>query len=372
MKGQGPGDVLGQRALNRALLERQLLLRRERRPAAETVEHLGGTQAQEPRDPYVGLWTRLEGFDPHELGRLISDRQAVRCPLMRTTLHLVTARDCLTLGPLLRPVLERGFWTGSPFGRKLNGVDVEAVLVTGRALLEEQPRTTAQLRTLLGERWPDYDANSLAYAVHHLVPVVQVPPRGVWGEKGRPTWATTESWLGRPLDPDPSIDDLVMRYLTAFGPASVMDVQAWSGLTRLREVTDRLRPRLRTFRNENGKELFDLPDAPRPHPDTPAPVRFLPQYDNLVLSHADRTRLSAGPADRWPTDDLHWSPLLVDGLVRGAWRMTRDGKAAILSVQPLGPLSGQDRTAVAEEGDRLLTFLAADADRRDVRVGAAG
>jgi hypothetical protein len=366
---QGSGNLLGQRALNRALLQRQLLLCRERRSAAETVEHLVGMQAQEPRDPYVGLWTRLEGFDPHELGRLIADRQAVRSPLMRTTLHLVTARDSLTLGPLLRPVLERGFWTGSPFGRKIEGVDVEAVLAAGRALLDEQPRTTAQLRELLGERWPEYDASSLAYAVRHLVPVVQIPPRGVWGEKGLPTWSATESWLGRPLDPDPSIDDLVMRYLAAFGPAGVMDVQAWSGLTRLREVTDRLRPRLRSFRNGNGKELFDLPDAPRPDPDTPAPVRFLPQYDNVFLSHADRAHIAAAAAGGWPTDDLHWSPLLVDGFVRGAWRLTPDRRAATLFVQPLGPLSGQDHTAVAEEGDRLLAFLAADAASREVQMG---
>jgi hypothetical protein len=367
--GGGSTDVLGQRALNRALLARQLLLRRERRSAAETVEHLVGMQAQEPRDPYVGLWTRLEGFDPHELGRLIADRHAVRSPLMRATVHLVTARDCLTLGPLLRPVLERGFWTGSPFGRQLRGVDVDAVLAAGRALLDEQPRTTAQLRKLLGERWPDHDASSLAYAVHHLAPVVQIPPRGVWGKKGLPTWATTECWLGHSPDPDPSPDQMVLRYLAAFGPAGVMDIQAWSGLTRLREVTDRLRPRLRSFRNEAGRELFDLPDAPRPAPDTPAPVRFLPQYDNVVLSHADRSRISAGAAAQWPTDDLHWSPLLVDGLVRGAWRLTRERKVATLTVRPLGPLSGQDH-AVAEEGGRLLDFLAADADRRDLRMAA--
>ena len=136
MSGGTSNQVLGRRARNRALLERQLLLRRARRPAAEVVEHLVGMQAQEPRDPYVGLWTRLEGFDPYELGDLVAGRQAVRSPLMRTTLHLVTARDCLTLAPLLRPVLERNFWTGSPFGRKVKGVDLDAVLAAGRTLLD--------------------------------------------------------------------------------------------------------------------------------------------------------------------------------------------------------------------------------------------
>jgi hypothetical protein len=368
MSGQTSPPVLGRRALNRALLERQLLLRRERRPAAEVVEHLVGMQAQEPRDPYVGLWTRLEGFDPGELGGLVSGRRVVRSPLMRTTIHLVSARDCLTLAPLLRPVLERNYWTGSPFGRKVKGVDLDAVLAAGRALLDEQPRTNAQLRAFMAERWPDYDPTSLAYAVHHLVPVVQVPPRGVWGQKGLPTWVTTERWLGRPVESAPSIDQVVLRYLAAFGPAGTMDVQAWSGLTRLREVTDRLRPRLRSFRNQAGKELFDLPDAPRPDPDIPAPVRFLPQYDNVALSHADRSHISAGAAGKWPTDDLHWSALLVDGFVAGVWRLARDGKATILTVRLLGPLTGQDQTEVAEEGERLLAFLAPDADPGELRL----
>ena len=368
MTGRPSGNVLSQRALNRALLERQLLLRREGRSAAATVEHLVALQAQNPRDPYVALWTRLEDFDPHELGRLLAERQVVRTPLLRTTLHLVGAGDCLAMTPLLRPVLERGFWTGSPFGRKLKGADIDAVLAAGLALLDERPRTTAQLRQLLGERWPGYDASSLAYAVHYLVPLVQIPPRGVWGAKGLPTWATTEQWLGRPFDPAPSIDRLVLRYLAAFGPATVMDVQAWSGLTRLREVAERLRPGLRCFRDEAGRELLDLPQAPRPDPETPAPPRFLPEYDNVVLGHADRSRIAAGAAERWPTDDLHWSPLLVDGFLRGVWRLTRDRTAATLVVRPLERLSGQAQAAVAGEGARLLALLAADADDRRVQL----
>jgi Winged helix DNA-binding domain len=368
MSGQTSPPVLGRRALNRALLERQLLLRRVRRPAAEVVEHLVGMQAQEPRDPYVGLWTRLAGFDPGELGDLVSGRQVVRSPLMRTTIHLVSARDCLTLAPLLRPVLERNYWTGSPFGRKVKGVDLDALLAAGRALLDERPRTNAQLRAFMAERWPDYDPTSLAYAVHHLVPVVQVPPRGVWGQKGLPTWATTERWLGRPVEAAPSIDQVVLRYLAAFGPAGTMDVQAWSGLTRLREVTDRLRLQLRTFRNEAGRELFDLPDAPRPDPDTPAPVRFLPQYDNVALSHADRSHISGDAAGRWPTDDLHWSALLVDGFVAGVWRLARDRRAATLTVRLFERFPGQDQTEVAEEAERLLAFLAPDAEPGEVRL----
>jgi hypothetical protein len=368
MSGTGTGDVLSRRRLNRALLGRQLLLGRERRPVAETVERLVAMQAQNPRDPYVALWTRLQDFDPHELGRMVAEREAVRIPLLRTTLHLVTARDCLTMAPLLRPVLERGFWTGSPFGRKVKGIDIDAVLAAGRELLDERPRTTAQLRALLGERWPGYDASSLAYAVHHLVPVVQVPPRGVWGGKGLPTWATAERWLGRPLDPAPSIDRLVLRYLAAFGPATVMDVQAWSGLTRLREVAERLRPRLRSFRDPDGRELLDLPDAPLPDPDTPAPPRFLPEYDNIVLGHADRSRIAPGDALwKWEFPDPAFrSPLLIDGFVQAAWHLKQDRGSATLIVEPLNPLP--DPAAVEEEATRLLEFLAPEAARREVRL----
>jgi hypothetical protein len=360
--------VLSRRQLNRALLGRQLLLGRERRPVAGTVEHLVAMQAQNPRDPYVALWTRLQEFDPHELGRMVAEREVVRSPLLRTTLHLVTARDCLTMTPLLRPVLERGFWTGSPFGRKVKGIDIDAVLAAGRELLDERPRTTAQLRALLGERWPGYDPSSLAYAVHHLVPVVQVPPRGVWGGKGLPTWATVERWLGRPLDPAPSIDRLVLRYLAAFGPATVMDVQAWSGLTRLREVAERLRPRLRSFRDPDGKELLDLPDAPLPDPDTPAPPRFLPEYDNVVLGHADRTRIVGGDAIwKWEFPDPAFrSPLLIDGFVQAAWHLEQDRGSATVIVEPLAPLP--DPAAVEEEATRLLEFLAPEAGRRTIEI----
>jgi hypothetical protein len=370
MSRPASSPVLERRARNRALLERQLLLRRVRRSALDVVEHLVGVQAQEPRDPYVGLWARLEDFEPGELSGLLGERTVVRSPLMRTTIHLVSGRDCLTLAPLVRPVLERNFWTGSPFGRKVKGVDLDAVLAGGRELLEERPRTHAELRAFMAERWPGYDPASLAYAVHNLVPVVQVPPRGVWGQKGLPTWATTETWLSRPVEESPSIDRVVLRYLAAFGPASTMDVQAWSGLTRLREVTDRLRPQLMTFRNEAGKELFDLPDAPRPDPDTPAPVRFLPQYDNLALSHADRSHITAGAAAAsWPTDGLHWSALLVDGFVAGAWRLSRDGKAATLTVRLFKSLSPRDQDAVAKEADGLVAFLAGGAEAREIHMG---
>ncbi len=325
------------------------------RPAAEVVEHLVGLQAQEPKDPYVALWTRIDGFRAEELEGLISGRDAVRMTLMRGTIHLVTARDALRLRPAIQAVTERVFWSGSPFGRRLGDADPEEILAAGRELLEAEPRTRAQVRTLLGERWPDRDAEAMAHAVSYLLPLVQVPPRGLWSRSGRATLTTVDAWLGRPLDGDLSPDRAVLRYLGAFGPASTKDVAAWSGLTGVREIMERLRGGLRAFRDEKGVELFDVPDAPLPDPDTPAPVRFLPEYDNVFLGHADRSRIG-DPADR-PLlgfgDGRFFKLVLIGGFLRAVWRL-EDGD---LVVKPARKLSKKHASAVEAEGRRLVAFL---------------
>jgi Winged helix DNA-binding domain len=359
------GTVLSQRALNRALLERQHLLRRRKASAAEEIEHLVGMQAQVPNSPYVGLWTRLERFQPSELADLINTRRAVRLGLMRNTIHLVTARDSLEQRPHFQSLFERG-WQTSSFGRNLVGIDMSAVIAEATVLMKEKPRTFAELGKLLQRRWPDRDASSLAYAIRYLVPIVQVPPRGIWGKSAQPTWTSTDIWLGQPLAPKPSIDKLVARYLTAFGPAAVADVSAWSGLTGLRDVVERLRPRLRTFRDERGRELFDVPDAPLPDPDTQAPPRFLPEYDNLLIGHHDRTRV----IDHAYRYVIFAGTLLVDGFVHATWSIKRERDAATLTIEPLRRLAKVDRVAVTDEGERLLNFAAGDVARRDIRITA--
>jgi hypothetical protein len=364
----GPTPVLGERALNRALLARQLLLKRTKTSAAKAIERLVGMQAQVPSSPYIALWSRLEDFRHDELSRLISSRRAVRMSLMRCTIHLVTDRDCLALRPVLQPVLERGLYVGSPFGRQIKGIDIKALLDKGRAALEEKPMTTAELRKLLNQRWPEYDADSLAYAVHYLVPMVQIPPRGLWAGRGLPTFTTCEAWLGKPFEAGPSPDAMVMRYLASFGPATVADIQAWSGLVRVREVTERLRPRLRTFRDEKGRELFDVPRGFLPDPGIEVPPRFLPEYDNALLAHDDRSRILPHGNRKL----IGRPTVLVDGFAVGFWKLKREGGAATLVVQPLKRISRKDTVAVAAEGAALLDFLAADANRKDVRFVSGG
>lgn len=363
--------LLSQRSLNRALLARQLLLRREDRPVRETIEHLVGMQAQSPSNPYLALWSRLQGFEAEALSRLMAEREVVRATLMRATIHLVTSRDYLALRPVMRAVPAQTF-RSSHFARNVDGVDLDAVVAFGRELLEEQHRTLGEIAPLLAERWPGYDPGSLSQAVGFLASLVHVPPRGLWRTSGKARLTPAEAWLGRPLDQGQTADEIVMRYLAAFGPATTSDVRTWSRLTGLRDVFERLRPRLRTFRDERGRELFDLPDAPLPDPETPAPPRFLPEYDNLLLAHDDRGRITGDhgglPMPAGAGSD--YGSVLVDGFLTGMWRITRERGRATLAIQPADSWTQAERTAVAEEGARLLAFVCGDASDQDVRFAS--
>ncbi|MBW8794284.1 MAG: AlkZ family DNA glycosylase [Streptomyces sp.] len=385
MTNQPSGPVLGTRALNRATLDRQLLLRRSTRSAKEAVAHLVGLQAQNVKPPYYALAARLDGFAPEQLSELMAAREVVRIVTLRSTIHTHTAADALTLRPLVQPARSREL---TAFRKGLAGVDLDRLAALARGLVEAEPRTMPGLREALSAEWPDADPQSLAVAARCTLPLVQVTPRGLWGRSGQVALTTAEHWLGRPAEP-PSTPDTtaaaaataappvvpaavatdaaVLRYLAAFGPASVRDMQTWAGLTRLREAFERLRPRLLTFRDETGTELFDLPDAPRPDPGTPAPPRFLPEFDNLLLSHADRTRV-VPPEHRgraWRGNQAHRT-LLVDGFLAGVWKLAEDA----LVIEVFGPQAGgaAERAAIMEEGERMLATLH-PGEHHDIRFG---
>ncbi|MEV1068608.1 winged helix DNA-binding domain-containing protein [Streptomyces sp. NPDC050263] len=354
--------VLGARALNRATLDRQLLLRPSALSAEAAVEHLLGLQAQNVKPPYYALAARLDGFVPETLSTSMAERSVVRIVTMRSTIHTHTAADCLTLRPLVQPARDREL---TYFRKGLVGVDLDRLAALARDLVEDGPRTMKQLREALSAEWPEADPQSLAVAARCRLPLVQVTPRGLWGRSGQVALTTAEHWLGRPTEPAPTADSVVLRYLAAFGPASVKDMQTWAGLTRLREAFERLRPRLLTFRDERGVELFDLPDAPRPDPETPAPPRFLPEFDNLLLSHADRTRVV--PPEYWGRSwqgNQAYCTFLVDGLLAGVWRLEPDA----LVVEPFGDLTGVQRADVMAEGERMLAVMHPQ-QSHDIRFG---
>ncbi|MFE2457419.1 winged helix DNA-binding domain-containing protein [Streptomyces sp. NPDC059402] len=361
-KATTTAPVLGIRDLNRAILARQLLLRRAAMSAEATVGHLVGLQAQNVKPPYYALAARLEGFAPEDLSAPMADRRVARLVTMRSTIHTHTAEDCLTLRPLVQAARERELHA---FRHGLTGVDLDRLAVLARELVEAEPHTMGRLREALLAEWPAADPQALAVAARCRLPLVQVTPRGLWGRSGQVALTTAEHWLGRPARPAPAPDDTVLRYLAAFGPASVKDMQTWAGLTRLRDAFERLRPRLASFRDPNGTELFDLPDAPRPDPDTPAPPRFLPEFDNLLLSHADRTRL-VPPVHKGRTwrKNQAYRVLLVDGFVAGLWKLEEDA----LVVEPFDTLTGEQRDEVVEEGGRMLATLHGDI-AYDIRFG---
>ncbi|MDQ0793120.1 winged helix DNA-binding domain-containing protein [Streptomyces sp. B1I3] len=358
---------LSTRALNRATLARQLLLSRTTASVSDTVGHLLGLQAQNTRPPYFQLLARLEGFDPVQLSSLMESREVVRIVTLRSTIHTHTAEDALTLRPLVQPARLREL---NMFRHGLTGVDLDRLASRARELVEERPRTMRELRQELAVHWPDADARSLSVAARCLLPLVQVTPRGLWGRSGQVALTTAEHWLGCPPRPAASPDATVLRYLGAFGPASVKDMQVWAGLTRMREVFERLRPELVTFRDENGTELFDLPDAPRPDPDTPAPPRFLPEFDNVLLGHADRTRVIP-PAykGRNGVGNQSYGSVLADGFLAALWRLDETAAEATVTVQALGELGPAAREEITQEAVGMLTVMS-PAPAYDVRFAS--
>jgi Winged helix DNA-binding domain len=360
-------DILTREALNRATLARQMLLAREKTTVLRAVERLAGLQAQLARPPFIGLWSRIEGFRAVDLARAVHDRKVVRATLMRGTLHLMTTKDFLDLRPALQPMLTEGMQ--AVLKDRAPGLDLDRVIATARASLDEKPRTFEDLRAVLGLAWPRLDVRALGYAVRTHLPLVQVPADTEWGWPGAATFAVAESWIGRKMGKGGGARALVLRYLGAFGPASVRDAQTWSGMRSLAEAFAELRPKLSVFHDEKGRELFDLPKAPRPPAGTAAPVRFLPDYDNLLLAYADRTRVVADAhRPRLATRNLQvLAAFLVDGFVAGTWKIERARSSAALVVTAFEPLSRKAKADLAAEGTALLRFAESDARTAEVR-----
>lgn len=354
------------RALNRATLARQILLEREKTPVVSALERLAGLQAQWPKPPFVGLWTRIADFRREDLAAALADRSAVRATMMRGTIHLVSSADYLAFRPALAPVLESGM--ESILRQRGQELDVDALVASARALYAEGPRTFEEVRDHLLAGNPEADERAMGFAVRMRLPLVQVPDDSPWSFPPIPRFAVAESWLGKPIPGDGDLEELVRRYLAALGPASVADAQTWSGLKGLRSVFEALRPELVTFRDERRRELFDLPDAPRPAEDTPAPVRFLPEYDNLLLAHDDRRRVVADEHKKkvFLPGLRVAATFLIDGVTAGAWKAERKRKAARLLLEPFGELGKKDRAQVEEEGEKLLRFLEPDAESFEI------
>ena len=368
---------LSLRTLGRTLLARQRLLARTEAPLLDVVSELVGLQAQVPRDPYLALWSRVAGFAPAALEERYLDRSVVRIVGMRSTIHLLTADDALALRGLFQPVLDQEMARHGEHKASLAELDLAPISAFATAQLTE-PHSVAQLRAALAERFPEHDPAALALACRNTVPLVQVPPRGLWSRSGQVAYVTAEHWLGRPVAAAPSLEAALRRYLAAFGPATVADMTTWSRLTGLREIVEAMRPRLRTYVDEDGRELFDVPEGAVVEPDTPAPVRFLPEYDNVLLSHADRRRVIPVPRPRPSAEDERGvGSVLVDGQVQATWRLAQPkgtrpkGAPATITIRHRPRLPKRDQAAVLAEAQRALPILTQGAPDAEVVLVAA-
>lgn len=367
--------TLDTRALNRARLHRQWLTEPRRATVHEAMEHLVGLQAQQGDPPYYQLWTRLAGFRTDELSDALCDRSAVRVVLMRGTIHLVTAADALRLRPVVQPYLSQTLFNGGEHGKLIVGVDVEALAAEGRRLLAEAPLSAEDLAAALEQRFDGYPGMSLVYGLRGLLPLIQTPPRGVWGQGGGLTYASTGQWLDSEdqLDPEAALDQTIPRYLAAYGPATVQDFQAWSSRTRTAAAFERLRDRLVVHHDTAGRELFDLPGAATPDADLPLEPLLLGGFDNILLSHKDREFILSKAAQKrvFTQNGIVKGTILVDGFVAGSWKPTLRKQIARIDVEPFTALTKRQREQLEQRALRLLDFAAPNAETRTVDFAAA-
>ena len=349
---------LSLRQLNRTLLARQMLLKRQdMRPLAAT-ERLLGLQSQIPNPPYIGLWTRLRYFKRDQLSELLESRQIVRAPWIRSTLHLVSAADHQRFQSLIQPALLRGL--RSFFGARGTDLDIERLVKIAKPFLESNQPSIGALREHLQEHEPQLNKEAMAYAVRSCLPLVQTPPSGSWGVGTRATYTTAESWLGPTTSSVPSdLPSLFRRYLGGYGPASVMDFQTWTGMTRLKSQLEPALGDLMVYQSESGSDIYDLPGATIAAPDALAPVRFLPEYDNLLIAHRDRSRIlpDAYRKKVFLSAGRVIGTVLIDGFVGATWKVKTDKHGLTLTVKLFAAQPKDCLRAIEAEGDRLIRFF---------------
>ncbi len=342
-----------------------MLLSREKVSVTDAIDRLAGMQAQEAKPPFLGLWSRLQGFEREHLILALRKRTVIRATLMRGTLHLMTQKDFLRVRGAIQPALDRGL--KSILRDRLGALDLAAVLTEATAWFGADAHTFDDLRVHFTSKWPKADIRAMAYAARLKLPLIMVPTDAPWGYPGAAEF-TLVGWKFAAAD----VEALVTRYLGAFGPSSVADMQSWSALDKLQPTFDAMRSKLVVFESDKKRELFDLPKAPRPEEDTDAPVRFLPEFDNFVLAHADRSRL---------IDDEHRSKVvtknlrvratfLIDGRVAGTWKLDRKKTTATVTLEPFVKLTKTARALLEEEGVGVARFYEPDATQHEIIVGA--
>jgi hypothetical protein len=345
--------VLPTRILNRALLARQLLLSRHQLSIPRAVERLGGLQSQYAPSAYIGLWSRLEGFQRPELTRALERGQVIQGTLMRVTIHIVSARDYPLLTEGVRRT-RREWWLRVARSRSLDDFGYEEVTALIREALADGPRTSSELIEILGSHG---FGKQIWDGLGLWIDMVRVAPSGTWERRRADLYGLAEHWAPiSSVTEEQGLEHLVRRYLGGFGPAAVGDIAAWAGLpiTTLRPVTEKMT--LRAFRDEHGGELVDLPRQPLPDGNTPAPVRFLPTWDATLLAHARRTQIL--PEEYrgvvFNIKNPHsLTTFLVDGAVAGSWRHG-GGKVRL---EPFAPLTRGVQRDLEEEAAQLAAFL---------------
>jgi hypothetical protein len=349
--------TLSDRALNRATLARQLLLERRKLPVVKAVEQILALQAQVPRPPHVGLWSRLPDYERAHLMAPLHSRILVRATTMRGTLHIMTAKDFLAFRGALQPSLSAGL---KSVAGKVELPPMDKLVAATRQILAKDGRTFSHIRAELVKQFPKGHDRLMGYAVRTHLPLVQVPTtEDEWGFPSDSAFAVADAWLKKTVGEGDGPSALILRYLAAFGPATAADIQSWTGLRGVAELIKPIRSKLVTFEDARGRELFDLPKAPRPDEDTPAPVRFLPEYDSVMIAHSDRSRI---------VDEKHKKVLitknlivpatfLIDGRIAGTWKLEQKKSVVTITLAPFAPLAKPTRRELEKEGDALGRFV---------------